>query len=633
MLNKRIRSLIDEIFSEMRMTAENLALRDELMANAQARYEDAIASGKSEEEAFAEVAGSLDDVQTLLRDMNSEPQKMRVVTSGNAHLEADENSFTITCPDSDDDDAENKDEDEDDADEDESGEGSADGPQVEVNVDMSDFDLGDALNKAFSAIGDFGRQLVPQAKKLVKQVDDATGGAIDDLGKAAQRGMREAQRAAEETIDRLSDMKGELVFDFGDPKGKRREEKTPDELRKQAKDIRAEAEIKQAVGDQESAREMRAKAYALETQADALEQAQAIERARRDAAQSVSEADASASPDGNGASPDAASYVDEEGEIDENAFTRAVDDMMRDAQEAMRHGQKAVDEGDDFLHSTRENQRGSAPRGTAAGEARYPAAGLRTVDVKVDADDVLIETADCVEVIVRWAGMDEESIPVVTVDGHTLSVRRPNPDVFKTFFSVFAKNGGQIAIYVPAGYAADYEISTTSGDVRLTGVDADAVKVNSTSGDVRIEPDTRVRAKEIEVSTVSGDVTVSVCAGDVSVNTVSGEQFISCDAGGVNVNTVSGDTHIEGACDEWEICTVSGDARLVCTVVPTRRIQANTVSGDVTVVLPGDIRGFVAELSGMSGSIVNEFGPNRYGTCALPIHMDTMSGDLMITRL
>ena len=27
MLNKRIRSLIDEIFSEMRMTAENLALR------------------------------------------------------------------------------------------------------------------------------------------------------------------------------------------------------------------------------------------------------------------------------------------------------------------------------------------------------------------------------------------------------------------------------------------------------------------------------------------------------------------------------------------------------------------------------------------------------------------------------
>ena len=50
MMNKRIRSMVDEIFSEMKMTAENLALRDELMANAQARYEDSVAQGKSEEE-------------------------------------------------------------------------------------------------------------------------------------------------------------------------------------------------------------------------------------------------------------------------------------------------------------------------------------------------------------------------------------------------------------------------------------------------------------------------------------------------------------------------------------------------------------------------------------------------------
>ena len=50
MMNKRIRSMIDEIFSEMKMTAENLALRDELLANAQARYEDVIAGGKRSEE-------------------------------------------------------------------------------------------------------------------------------------------------------------------------------------------------------------------------------------------------------------------------------------------------------------------------------------------------------------------------------------------------------------------------------------------------------------------------------------------------------------------------------------------------------------------------------------------------------
>ena len=72
---------------------------------------------------------------------------------------------------------------------------------------------------------------------------------------------------------------------------------------------------------------------------------------------------------------------------------------------------------------------------------------------------------------------------------------------------------------------------------------------------------------------------------------------------------------------------------LLCTVAPTKKIDLNTMSGNVRVALPADIRGFVADISGMSGHITNEFGPNRYGTCALPIHMDTMSGSLLIARL
>lgn len=53
MMNKQIRRMIDEIFADMKMTADNLALRDELMANAQARFEDSVRAGKTEEEAFA----------------------------------------------------------------------------------------------------------------------------------------------------------------------------------------------------------------------------------------------------------------------------------------------------------------------------------------------------------------------------------------------------------------------------------------------------------------------------------------------------------------------------------------------------------------------------------------------------
>ena len=596
-MNKRIRSLIDEIFCEMKMTAENLALRDELMANAQARYEDAVQGGKTEEEAFAEVAASLGDVRALLSDMNGETEDVRPNASGNARVDASENPFVLHA------------EDEEKGESDAGADGKAkEGDGASVNVDL---DIGDALNKAFSALGDFGRQIMPQAKKLAKQVDDATGGALDELSRAAQKGMRDAQKAAGETIDRLK--KGELTVDFSTSTDEGSH--SSEELREEAKDLRAQAEIKQAVGDQEGARELRARAYELETRADALEQARAMREASDAAAQ-----------DADGAPQE--SYVGEDGELDEGAFTKAVDDMMRDAQEVIRESEAAVREGADTLRGFARDA-----KQTVAQEVRFPAAGLRAVDVKVDADDVRVEPSDEADVSVRWWGMTADRQPVVSMDGHTLVVRRENPDVFKTFFSVFAKNGGQIVVRVPRGYAADYSIGTTSGDVRLSGVDVDDVSVNSTSGDVRVEPDAAIRAKEISVNTVSGDVTVSACAGDVKVNAVSGDQFVSCDANRVDADGVSGDIHIEGACDEWEVSTVSGDAELICTVAPAKKIQLNTVSGDVRVTLPGDVRGFVAEISGMSGSIQNEFGPNRYGTCALPIHMDTISGDLTITRL
>ena len=71
---------------------------------------------------------------------------------------------------------------------------------------------------------------MPQAKKFVQDMDDATGGALGNVGKAVNKSVKDAQKAASDAIDKMSDMSGELVFDFG-----RREEpkkpqgKTPDD--------------------------------------------------------------------------------------------------------------------------------------------------------------------------------------------------------------------------------------------------------------------------------------------------------------------------------------------------------------------------------------------------------------------
>ena len=591
MMNKQIRRMIDEIFADMKMTADNLALRDELMANAQARFEDSVRAGKTEEEAFAEVAASLGDVQSLLHDMNDEKPEEKTGEKPEAEAEAPNAGK-----------AENE---------------KADEPEFEVKTEKTP-DIGEALGKAFGALGDVGRQIVPQAQKLVKQVDDLTGGVIGGLGKAVGKGLSDAQKAAGKAIDKLSGDKGEIVIDFGEEKPK-----APAALRERAKTIRTEAELKQAAGDQEGARELRAKAYALETEADEVEKklADLAEKEKAEQTDTTSDDEFDALQLEMDAMQEALNADAAEVEADAGCPNEPIDldDVVRDAEDAARQAESA------------ESFKG-APGVVVI--SRYPAAGLREVNVNLDSDDITVKSADGTDVVIEWeAGREGVEQPTVTLEEHTLTVRRANPDVFKTFFSVFQKEGGKVTVRVPRGYAADYVLGTTSGDIRLYAIDVDKVKVNTTSGDVRVEPDAGIRAKEIDVTTISGGAAVSACAGDVVVSTVSGRQFISCDANRVDLNVVSGKVHAEGASEEWEISSVSGDVEVLCTVSPTRKVQVNSMSANVHVALPSDIRGFVADISGMSGKIVNEFGPNRYGTCALPIHMDTMSGKLMITRL
>ncbi|MGN0772850.1 MAG: DUF4097 family beta strand repeat-containing protein [Candidatus Ventricola sp.] len=563
--------MIDEIFSEMKMTAENLALRDELMANAQARYEDTVAQGKTEEEAFVEVAASLEDVCGLLEEMKRMDEQPKAAPEERTIPELKTGT------------------------EEEEQAAPHDGAEQPEQA-APQTDLGDALNKAFTALGDFGQAIMPEAKKLYGQMDDVTGGVLGKLGRAAKKGMRDAQKAAGEAIDRFAGEDGKLVFDFGANK-----EARPEEAAKEPQE--------------EAAPE------------DDLEKA--MEDARREAEQAARQADEAtaggAAPDADGDSAQAA-----DGEPDEDAFAKAVDEMTREAEEVIHQAAKAAQDAAEGAAEYVVRDAGEP----VSGRQSFPAAGLHRIDIQLDADDVEIVPTDGAQVETLWEAQNADGEPVITMSGHTLTIRRKNPDVFKTFFSVFQKAGGRITVRVPRGYAASYAITTTSGDVRIGELDLDEAKVTTTSGDVRLEPDAKTRAGDLAVTTVSGHATVSACADTIAVTTVSGGQFISCDAHKVDVNVVSGQVHVEGACDEWEVSAVSSEVELLCTVAPTKKVQISSVHGDVRLALPGDIRGFVAESSGALGcEIVNEFGPNRYGTCGLPIRMETMRGKLIITRL
>lgn len=614
-MNKKIRSLIDDIFAEMKMSAENLALRDELMANAQARFDDEIASGRSEEEALREVASSLGNVHALLQDMNAADEAPKAGPQAKEKpapfWSAMQEEETPKAP---------------------KPEKSKpqpfwsameeEAPKPEEPEQAAPAE--DPLGKAMSALGDFGQQLMPQMEKIVRKADSAMGGMVREFGKAVTKGVRDVSRAAGDAFGRAVKTPEQPET----PECTVQEEKSPERLRKEAAEIRAQAELKQATGDQEGARDMRRTAYEMETRADEIEREAEKRRAEAEKAAEAAPAEepageaAEEAPEQDGtAETQEAEWLHADGEIDHEAFAKAVDDLADQAEEVARETHDAafrVHEASDGTQVT----------------ARFPAMGLQQVAIDLDADDVEILAGASSDVEVTWeAGENGGDSPVCRMDGHTLTIRRHSDDLFKSFFSVFSKDGGRVLVRVPQGYAASYRIRTTSGDITVSEIDADEIQADTTSGSVRITPDAGKRLERIGVGTVSGPVTVSAQTVDVACKTVTGDIYISCDAVKADADSVSGKVHIEGACDTWEVNTVSGEVELLCTVVPAGKITVGTVSATARLALPDSIRGFVAEASGPNAAIVNEFGPNRYGTCQLPIRLETLSGRLVITRL
>ena len=118
-----------------------------------------------------------------------------------------------------------------------------------------------------------------------------------------------------------------------------------------------------------------------------------------------------------------------------------------------------------------------------------------------------------------------------------------------------------------------------------------------------------------------------------SENTITGLSVKHCD-----MDTVSGDLTIDGDVRNLELDTVSGKCHLTSKVAPDN-IDADSVSGDVTLKIPGD-SGFTAEQDGVSGNFNSEFPTSLIddnyvcgngGTGKW--EFDSVSGDVRIEKL
>ena len=118
---------------------------------------------------------------------------------------------------------------------------------------------------------------------------------------------------------------------------------------------------------------------------------------------------------------------------------------------------------------------------------------------------------------------------------------------------------------ITAEFAADLEVKTVSGEVKLKGHGQPA---------------------RLHVSSVSGDVRLEHGAGELEAGTVSGSLVVSLDsAKSVRARTTSGDLHFEGKLAhgaDFDATSVSGDLHVRASADGGYSYEARSFTGDIT---------------------------------------------------
>ena len=187
------------------------------------------------------------------------------------------------------------------------------------------------------------------------------------------------------------------------------------------------------------------------------------------------------------------------------------------------------------------------------------------------------------------------------------------------------------------------EVETVSANVEIIGMSA-SQRVNTVSGDVV----TFSAGDNLEIKSASGDITVkgNGTTSDATVTSVSGDVSIEGVTGEVNAKSVSGDVVLEGsAITQVRLSSTTGDLRLEASVSSDPQLVLESISGDTTIEIDGDLSGEF-DLKTTSGEITTCFGlepvRDEYGAGQTLRHNEeegeaqvrvkSMSGDITICR-
>lgn len=142
---------------------------------------------------------------------------------------------------------------------------------------------------------------------------------------------------------------------------------------------------------------------------------------------------------------------------------------------------------------------------------------------------------------------------------------------------------------------------------------------------------------EIHVTTVSSTQDIRVSARELEIDTVSGGVTVMGTYRSVEMDTVSGNVNFDGAFKEGDFDGVSAKAKIRMRE-QADSLDMDTVSGDLTLILPDNTTGFRVNADSISGYVdVRDFTyecglDDKWGDGSMEINVDSVSGKLIVEK-
>lgn len=272
-----------------------------------------------------------------------------------------------------------------------------------------------------------------------------------------------------------------------------------------------------------------------------------------------------------------------------------------------------------------------------SGEVSYTGS-IDRIDIQWAAGTVYIQSwnEDAVEVR-EYAHSELSSRTAMSLqeDGGTLTIRYRDGFVLGG-----VKDSKWLTVLVPDGMVDELEITTTSADIQLNGLEMGTLTASTASG--AIIP-TDCLAREAELSSISGELILSSLYADaLDVSTTSGEISGNVQSETIAASTISGNVFLTagGNTERAKLNTTSGDVWFSVEGPSIRYIGVSSTSGDVSLCLPFDMgssTGFTLEYNTVSGDLSSstfemskQNGKYLCNGGGCEISVDTVSGDLDI---